>query len=109
MVKASGRKEMADYGERLRVKGAILAGRMIDQGEVGRVIHVEGFRPRRPGPEGCMEIRKHVSGAGVTGHSFFGQLIPDCLSRTKSAMTQAHALKAAELCLRAQAQTFVVK
>ena len=33
----------------------------------------------------------------------FGELILDCLNRTEKAMTQAHAFKAAELCLRAQA------
>ena len=32
-----------------------------------------------------------------------GLLIRDCLERTERAMTQAHAFKAAELCLRAQA------
>ena len=34
---------------------------------------------------------------------FFGEFILDCLNRTEKAMTQAHAFKAAELCLRAQA------
>ena len=33
---------------------------------------------------------------------YFGQLILDCLNRTENAMTQDHAFKAAELCLRAQ-------
>jgi predicted dehydrogenase len=40
--------------------------------------------------------------AGRVGFRFFGQLILDCLNRTETAMTQAHAFKAAELCLRAQ-------
>ncbi|MBG6237821.1 putative dehydrogenase [Mycetocola sp. CAN_C7] len=39
---------------------------------------------------------------GMTGFPFFGQLIRDCLERTETAMTQAHALKAAELSLQAQ-------
>jgi len=34
----------------------------------------------------------------------FGEFILDCLNRTEKAMTQAHAFKAAELSLRAQAQ-----
>ena len=38
------------------------------------------------------------------GYPFFGQLIRDCLDRTETAMTQAHAFKAAELCLIAQKQ-----
>ncbi len=41
--------------------------------------------------------------AGQVGFRFFGELILDCLNRTEKAMTQAHAFKAAELCLRAQA------
>jgi predicted dehydrogenase len=38
------------------------------------------------------------------GSPFYGQMIRDCLDRTETAMTQAHAFKAAELCLLAQAQ-----
>lgn len=45
---------------------------------------------------------RHVSVAGQVGFRFFGQLILDCLARTETAMTQAHAFKSAELCLRAQ-------
>jgi len=45
---------------------------------------------------------KYLNAAGVTGYPFFGQLILDCLNRTENAMTQAHAFKAAELCLLAQ-------
>ena len=40
--------------------------------------------------------------AGKVGFPFFGQLILDCLYRTETAMTQVHAFKAAELCVRAQ-------
>jgi hypothetical protein len=39
----------------------------------------------------------------MTGFPYFGQLIRDCLDRTENAMTQAHAFKAAELSLQAQA------
>ncbi|MBE2216300.1 MAG: Gfo/Idh/MocA family oxidoreductase [Opitutaceae bacterium] len=46
---------------------------------------------------------QHLEVAGTVGFPFFGQLILDCLNRTEHAMTQAHAFKAAELCLRAQA------
>lgn len=45
----------------------------------------------------------HLNLAGKVGFRFFGELILDCLNRTERAMTQAHAFKAAELCLRAQA------
>lgn len=45
----------------------------------------------------------HLSLDGKVGYPFFGQLILDCLNRTETAMTQAHAFKAAELCLKAQA------
>ena len=45
---------------------------------------------------------RHLNVAGKVGFRYFGQLILDCLNRTEKAMTQAHAFKAAELCLRAQ-------
>lgn len=45
----------------------------------------------------------HLELKGKVGCRFFGELILDCLNRTEKAMTQAHAFKAAELCLRAQA------
>ena len=41
---------------------------------------------------------------GQVGFPFFGQFILDCLNRTENAMTQAHAFKAAELCVKAQMQ-----
>jgi predicted dehydrogenase len=46
---------------------------------------------------------QHLSVAGKVGYRFFGELILDCIHRTEKAMTQAHAFKAAEICLRAQA------
>jgi len=48
------------------------------------------------------EKEEHFSLAGKVGFPFFGELILDCLNRTEKAMTQAHAFKAAELCLLAQ-------
>jgi len=45
---------------------------------------------------------RHINVSGQVGFRFFGELILDCLNRTEKAMTQAHAFKAAELCLRAQ-------
>lgn len=45
----------------------------------------------------------HLHVEGQVGFRFFGELILDCLNRTEKAMTQAHAFKAAELCLKAQA------
>jgi len=76
------------------------------------------------GTKGCIELRKYIdiareqtgdhlflvdekgeqyiNVAGKVGFRFFGQFILDCLNRTENAMTQAHAFKAAELCLRAQ-------
>jgi predicted dehydrogenase len=46
---------------------------------------------------------QYIPCAGKVGFPFFGQLILDCLNRTEAAMTQEHAFKAAELCLKAQA------
>jgi len=44
----------------------------------------------------------HFQVEGKVGFPFFGQLILDCLNRTENAMTQEHAFKAAELCVRTQ-------
>jgi predicted dehydrogenase len=46
---------------------------------------------------------QHLNVAGKIGFRFFGEFVLDCLNRTEKAMTQAHAFKAAELCLRVQA------
>jgi predicted dehydrogenase len=51
---------------------------------------------------GKQETHFHVQ--GQVGCPYFGQLILDCLNRTENAMTQDHAFKAAELCVRAQFQ-----
>jgi len=55
------------------------------------------------------EKEQHLSVQGKVGFPFFGQLILDCLNRTENAMTQEHAFKAAELCLKAQAQAIRVE
>ncbi|MCW5952489.1 MAG: gfo/Idh/MocA family oxidoreductase, partial [Propionibacteriaceae bacterium] len=44
----------------------------------------------------------HLNAHGKVGYPFFGQLVLDCLNRTENAMTQEHALKAAELSVLAQ-------
>lgn len=75
------------------------------------------------GTEGYIEIRKYIDltrgeqdvvylvnhegefrypVAGKVGFPYFGELILDCIHRTENAMTQAHAFKAAELCVKAQ-------
>lgn len=76
------------------------------------------------GTDGTMELRKYVDIAreapasklflvnadgeqeidclGCSGFPFFGRFILDCVNETELAMTQAHALKAAELSMRAQ-------
>ena len=46
---------------------------------------------------------QHINVAGQVGFRFFGDFILDCLNRTERAMSQSHAFKAAELCLKAQA------
>ena len=52
---------------------------------------------------------KHFEVNGKVGFPFFGQLILDCINRTENAMTQEHAFKAAELCVRAQMQAVKLK
>jgi predicted dehydrogenase len=76
------------------------------------------------GSEGTIELRKYVDigndrpgnqlylfdkkqevrldAKGSVGHRFFSQFIRDCLNRSEDAMSQEHAFKAAELCMRAQ-------
>jgi predicted dehydrogenase len=44
----------------------------------------------------------YINVEGKVGYPYFGQLILDCLNRTENAMTQEHAFKAAELCVKAQ-------
>lgn len=51
-VRATGRKYMVYYSERLHNEGAVLAGQMIEQGEIGDVIQVTGFGPHRLGAAG---------------------------------------------------------
>ncbi|WP_025847141.1 Gfo/Idh/MocA family protein [Paenibacillus ehimensis] len=55
------------------------------------------------------EGERHFSVHGEVGYPFFGQLILDCIHRTENAMTQEHAFKAAELCLKAQQQAVRVE
>lgn len=83
------------------------------------------------GTEGYLEIRKYVDVArdrggdhvylvdgkgehhfevrGQVGYPYFGALILDCLNRNENAMTQDHAFKAAELCVRAEAQAVCLR
>jgi predicted dehydrogenase len=51
----------------------------------------------------------HFCVEGKIGYPYFGQLILDCLNRTENAMTQEHAFKAAELCVRAQLQAVKIQ
>lgn len=222
-VARTGKKYMVYFSERLHVECAMFAGELIEQGAIGKVIHITGFGPHRLGEpssrpdwfykheqyggilcdigshqieqflhyagckdatvqaskvanynhpdfpeledygdctligdngatmffrvdwftpdglsswgdgrtfvigtEGYIEMRKYVDVAtqksgnhlflvngkgeqrmdlnGKVGFKYFGQLIRDCIDGTETAMTQAHALKAAELCVRAQIQ-----
>ena len=50
----------------------------------------------------------HYNVHGKVGYPFFGQLILDCLNRAENAMTQEHAFKAAELCVKAQINAKVI-
>lgn len=215
----TGRKYAVYYSERIHVEAAVLAGQLIDQGAIGRVLQVMGLGPHRLGTgrpgwfyekekyggilcdigshnfeqmlhfagakdaevgysaianynhpehpglddfgeasivmdtgasgyvrvdwftpdglstwgdgrtfvlgtEGYLELRKyanvgtdqgpghvflvddkgehHLVAEGKVGFPYFGQLVLDCLERTETAMTQAHAFKAAELSVLAQ-------
>ena len=54
------------------------------------------------------EGEQYFNVSGQVGYPFFGQLILDCINRTENAMTQEHAFKAAELCVRCQMQAIDV-
>lgn len=45
---------------------------------------------------------QHINATGRVGYPFFGAFVRDCLDRTENAMTQEHALKAAEISVKAQ-------
>jgi predicted dehydrogenase len=55
------------------------------------------------------EGERRLQLSGKVGFPYFGQLILDCLNGTEHAMTQAHAFKAAELCLLAQKKAIRVE
>ncbi|HZG85403.1 Gfo/Idh/MocA family oxidoreductase [Paenibacillus sp.] len=55
------------------------------------------------------EGEKHFHCSGQVGYPYFGLFILDILHGTEQAMTQAHAFKAAELCIQAQAQAIKVE
>ena len=48
------------------------------------------------------KVEQYIDVEGKVGHPYFGELILDCLNRTENAMTQEHAFKAAELCVKVQ-------
>jgi hypothetical protein len=47
----TGRKYAGYYSERIHVEAAVLAGRMVHNGRIGRVIQVIGLGPHRASPE----------------------------------------------------------
>lgn len=55
------------------------------------------------------EGEQHFEVSGKVGYPYFGKLILDCINRTENAMTQEHAFKAAELCVKAELQAVKVK
>ena len=59
-------------------------------------------RAQQGAPNGAPTDRRPEPQINTEAIRDFGQLIRDCLDRGEQAMTQAHAFKAAELCLRAQ-------
>lgn len=55
------------------------------------------------------EEERYINLKGKVGTPYFGELILDCLNRTENAMSQEHAFKAAELCLRAQKEAIQIE
>jgi predicted dehydrogenase len=82
-------------------------GRMIILGEKGYIElrkYVDVGRDKRGDNVYIVDQQgeRYINVDGQVGFRFFGELILDCIHRTEKAMTQAHAFKAAELCLKAQ-------
>lgn len=46
-VKQTGRKWFVYYSERLHVESAVYAGRLIDEGRIGKVVSIKGWGPHR--------------------------------------------------------------
>ena len=55
------------------------------------------------------EKEQYIPVSGKVGYPFFGNLILDCMNRTETAMTQEHAFKAAELCVKTQMQAVQIE
>ena len=82
-------------------------GRMIILGEKGYIElrkYVDIAREKKGGHVFLVDEKgeHYINVEGQVGFRFFGELVLDCIHRTEKAMTQAHAFKAAELCLKAQ-------
>jgi predicted dehydrogenase len=75
------------------------------QGYIELRKYVDVARDKRGGHVYLVDAKgeHHLEVDGRVGYRFFGEFILDCLNRTEKAMSQAHAFKAAELCLKAQA------
>lgn len=83
-------------------------GRMIILGEKGYIElrkYVDVAKEKKGGHVFLVDQtgEHYINVEGQVGFRYFGELILDCIHRTEKAMTQAHAFKAAELCLKAQA------
>ncbi|MBN1558207.1 MAG: Gfo/Idh/MocA family oxidoreductase [Lentisphaerae bacterium] len=121
-----GHPELEDFGEAsLTLDTGASAYTRIDWFNPGGLRTWGDGRTFVIGTEGYLETRNYINVArddggnriylvdgkneveiecdGTVGFPFFGRLILDCLNRTENAMTQAHAFKAAELALKAQA------
>ena len=65
VVKETAKKYMVYYSERLHVESAVYAGQLIEQGAIGRVLHVAGFGPHRiniPGRPEWFFQKEHYGG-----------------------------------------------
>lgn len=83
-------------------------GRMIIMGEKGYIElrkYVDIAREKKGGHVFLVDQNgeHYLNVEGQVGFRYFGELILDCIHRTEKAMTQAHAFKAIELALKAQA------
>ena len=70
MAAQTGKKYMVYYGERLHVEGAVLAGNLIEQGAIGKVIHVEASGrigwARQGGRSGSLKRRSMAASSAIS-------------------------------------------
>ena len=94
----TGRKFFVYFSERLHVEAAVCAGKLIQEGAVGRVIHMDGFGPHRHSPE--------LRPAWFYDKSAYGGIICD-IGSSNRAIPVLHRTKSAKVTFLARQTTII--